>query len=130
MPLGSATSLSFWECKVNMFIMFSSFLQKLEDTARKGQHQMEMLEREQRFLKRRLEQLQGGAEPERVRADSVGSSMSSDRSDSERGKPGEHSYTLKRVLYWHNTKICHHFMVSGGFDLHDPMNLRIRGLQH
>lgn len=59
-------------------------IKKLEDTARKGQHQMEMLEREQRFLKRRLEQLQGGAEPERVRADSVGSSMSSDRSDSER----------------------------------------------
>ncbi|XP_075698935.1 max-interacting protein 1 isoform X2 [Rhinoderma darwinii] len=59
-------------------------IKKLEDTARKGQHQLDMLEREQRFLKRRLEQLQGCAEPERVRADSVGSSMSSDRSDSER----------------------------------------------
>ncbi|XP_071987170.1 max-interacting protein 1 isoform X1 [Engystomops pustulosus] len=59
-------------------------IKKLEDTARKGQHQLEVLEREQRFLKRRLEQLQGCAEPERVRADSVGSSMSSDRSDSER----------------------------------------------
>ncbi|XP_069610373.1 max-interacting protein 1 isoform X1 [Ranitomeya imitator] len=59
-------------------------IKKLEDSARKGQHQMEMLEREQRFLKRRLEQLQGCGEPERMRADSVGSSMSSDRSDSER----------------------------------------------
>ncbi|XP_056385465.1 max-interacting protein 1 isoform X2 [Hyla sarda] len=59
-------------------------IKKLEDTARKGQHQLEILEREQRFLKRRLEQLQGCGEPERVRADSVGSSLSSDRSDSER----------------------------------------------
>ncbi|KAG9473322.1 hypothetical protein GDO78_018270 [Eleutherodactylus coqui] len=59
-------------------------IKKLEDSARKGQHQLEVLEREQRFLKRRLEQLQGCAEPERVRADSVGSSMSPDRSDSER----------------------------------------------
>ncbi|XP_044152950.1 max-interacting protein 1 isoform X1 [Bufo gargarizans] len=59
-------------------------IKKLEDSSRKGQHQLEMLEREQRFLKRRLEQLQGCAEPERVRADSVGSSASSDRSDSER----------------------------------------------
>ncbi|KAM4035120.1 max-interacting protein 1 isoform 2-T2 [Anomaloglossus baeobatrachus] len=59
-------------------------IKKLEDSARKGQHQLEVLEREQRFLKRRLEQLQGCGEPERVRADSVGSSMSSDRSDSER----------------------------------------------
>ncbi|XP_040291073.1 max-interacting protein 1 isoform X2 [Bufo bufo] len=59
-------------------------IKKLEDSSRKGQHQLDMLEREQRFLKRRLEQLQGCAEPERVRADSVGSSALSDRSDSER----------------------------------------------
>ncbi|XP_075071817.1 max-interacting protein 1 isoform X2 [Mixophyes fleayi] len=59
-------------------------IKKLEDSARKGQHQLDILEREQRFLKRRLEQLQGGPESERLRADSVGSNMSPDRSDSER----------------------------------------------
>ncbi|CAI9572662.1 unnamed protein product [Staurois parvus] len=59
-------------------------IKKLEETARKGQHQLDMLEREQRYLKRRLEQLQTGQEPERVRTDSVGSTMSSERSDSER----------------------------------------------
>ncbi|KAM9326872.1 max-interacting protein 1 [Gastrophryne carolinensis] len=59
-------------------------IKKLEDVARKGQHQLEMLEREQRYLKRRLEQLQGGQEPERKRTGSVASSISSDRSDSER----------------------------------------------
>ncbi|XP_063818710.1 max-interacting protein 1 isoform X2 [Pseudophryne corroboree] len=59
-------------------------IKKLEDTARKGQHQLDTLEREQRFLKRRLEQLQGCPESERLRADSVGSNMSPDRSDSER----------------------------------------------
>ncbi|XP_072281280.1 max-interacting protein 1 isoform X2 [Pyxicephalus adspersus] len=59
-------------------------IKKLEDTARKGQHQLEILEREQRYLKRRLEQLQSGQESERVRKDSVGSAMSLERSDSER----------------------------------------------
>ncbi|KAM8923918.1 max-interacting protein 1 isoform 2-T2 [Pelodytes ibericus] len=59
-------------------------IKKLEDSSRKGQHQLETLEREQRFLKRRLEQLQGCPESERTRADSVGSHHSSDRSDSER----------------------------------------------
>lgn len=59
-------------------------IKKLEETSRKGQHQLDTLEREQRYLKRRLEQLQTGQEPERVRTDSVGSTMSSERSDSER----------------------------------------------
>ncbi|KAM5131939.1 max-interacting protein 1 [Mantella aurantiaca] len=62
-------------------------IKKLEETSRKGQHQLEILEREQRYLVRRLEQLQTGQtgqEPERVRTDSVGSAMSSERSDSER----------------------------------------------
>uniref|UniRef100_H3AFW9 MAX interactor 1, dimerization protein n=2 Tax=Latimeria chalumnae TaxID=7897 RepID=H3AFW9_LATCH len=57
---------------------------KLEDVERKSQHQLENLEREQRFLKRRLEQLQGVPDMERIRMDSVGSAISSDRSDSER----------------------------------------------
>ncbi|XP_075389941.1 max-interacting protein 1 isoform X2 [Tenrec ecaudatus] len=59
-------------------------IKKLEEAERKSQHQLENLEREQRFLKRRLEQLQGPQETERTRMDSVGSTVSSDRSDSER----------------------------------------------
>ncbi|XP_074089832.1 max-interacting protein 1 isoform X1 [Macrotis lagotis] len=59
-------------------------IKKLEEAERKSQHQLENLEREQRFLKRRLEQLQGPPETERVRMDSIGSTISSDRSDSER----------------------------------------------
>uniref|UniRef100_A0A8C6ZUN7 MAX interactor 1, dimerization protein n=6 Tax=Tinamidae TaxID=8803 RepID=A0A8C6ZUN7_NOTPE len=59
-------------------------IKKLEETERRSQHQLENLEREQRFLKRRLEQLQGPQEIERIRMDSVGSTISSDRSDSER----------------------------------------------
>ncbi|XP_069467867.1 max-interacting protein 1 isoform X1 [Ambystoma mexicanum] len=59
-------------------------IKKLEEAERKGQHQLENLEREQRFLKRRLEQLQGSSELERIRMDSIGSTISSDRSDSER----------------------------------------------
>ncbi|XP_006764488.1 PREDICTED: max-interacting protein 1 [Myotis davidii] len=61
-------------------------IKKLEEAERKSQHQLENLEREQRFLKRRLEQLQGPQEMERIRMDSIGSTISSDRSDSERGK--------------------------------------------
>ncbi|XP_037659689.1 max-interacting protein 1 isoform X3 [Choloepus didactylus] len=59
-------------------------IKKLEEVERKSQHQLENLEREQRFLKRRLEQLQGPQEMERIRMDSIGSTISSDRSDSER----------------------------------------------
>ncbi|XP_054838328.1 max-interacting protein 1 isoform X2 [Eublepharis macularius] len=59
-------------------------IKKLEEADRRSQHQLENLEREQRFLKRRLEQLQGSQEIERIRMDSTGSTISSDRSDSER----------------------------------------------
>lgn len=59
-------------------------IKKLEEAERKSQHQLENLEREQRFLKWRLEQLQGPQEMERIRMDSIGSNISSDRSDSER----------------------------------------------
>uniref|UniRef100_A0A8D0BPZ5 MAX interactor 1, dimerization protein n=1 Tax=Salvator merianae TaxID=96440 RepID=A0A8D0BPZ5_SALMN len=59
-------------------------IKKLEEADRRSQHQLENLEREQRFLKRRLEQLQGSQEIERIRTDSTGSTISSDRSDSER----------------------------------------------
>ncbi|XP_026535100.1 max-interacting protein 1 isoform X1 [Pantherophis guttatus] len=59
-------------------------IKKLEEADRRSQHQLENLEREQRFLKRRLEQLQSPQDIERIRMDSTGSTMSSDRSDSER----------------------------------------------
>uniref|UniRef100_A0A803VWR0 MAX interactor 1, dimerization protein n=1 Tax=Ficedula albicollis TaxID=59894 RepID=A0A803VWR0_FICAL len=59
-------------------------IKKLEEAERRSQHQLENLEREQRFLKRRLEQLQGPQEIERIRMDSIGSTISSDHSDSER----------------------------------------------
>lgn len=57
-------------------------LQKLEDCDRKAVHQIDQLQREQRHLKRQLEKL--GIE--RVRMDSVGSTVSSERSDSDRGE--------------------------------------------
>ncbi|XP_044294386.1 max-interacting protein 1 isoform X3 [Varanus komodoensis] len=59
-------------------------IKKLEEADRRSQHLLENLEREQRFLKRRLEQLQGSPDIERIRMDSTGSTISSDRSDSER----------------------------------------------
>ncbi|NXU49033.1 MAD1 protein, partial [Turnix velox] len=55
-------------------------LQKLEDYDRKAVHQIEQLQREQRHLKRQLEKL--GIE--RMRMDSIGSTVSSERSDSDR----------------------------------------------
>lgn len=58
-------------------------LQKLEDCDRKAIHQIDQLQREQRHLKRQLEKL--GIE--RIRMDSVGSTVSSERSDSDRGEP-------------------------------------------
>ncbi|KAM3925697.1 max dimerization protein 1 isoform 2-T2 [Leptodactylus fuscus] len=55
-------------------------IKKLEDCDRKSQHQIEQLQREQRHLKRQLEKF--GVE--RIRMDSIGSAVSSERSDSDR----------------------------------------------
>uniref|UniRef100_A0A8B9NHK5 MAX dimerization protein 1 n=1 Tax=Accipiter nisus TaxID=211598 RepID=A0A8B9NHK5_9AVES len=55
-------------------------IKKLEDYDRKAVHQIDQLQREQRHLKRQLEKL--GIE--RIRMDSIGSTVSSERSDSER----------------------------------------------
>ncbi|XDV21343.1 hypothetical protein PO909_026453 [Leuciscus waleckii] len=52
---------------------------RLEDGERKAQHAIDQLQREQRHLRRRLEQL--GVE--RTRMDSMGSTISSDKSDSD-----------------------------------------------
>uniref|UniRef100_UPI00398E48B1 max-interacting protein 1 isoform X1 n=1 Tax=Pristiophorus japonicus TaxID=55135 RepID=UPI00398E48B1 len=59
-------------------------IKKLEELDRKSLYQIEHLEREHRFLKRRLEQLQDLPENERIRMDSIGSIVFSDRSDSDR----------------------------------------------
>uniref|UniRef100_A0A7N5KIY1 Small nuclear ribonucleoprotein U4/U6.U5 subunit 27 n=1 Tax=Ailuropoda melanoleuca TaxID=9646 RepID=A0A7N5KIY1_AILME len=61
-------------------------IKKLEDCDRKAIHQIDQLQREQRHLKRQLEKL--GLE--RIRMDSIGSTVSSERSDSDRGerRPG------------------------------------------
>ncbi|XP_054634664.1 max-interacting protein 1 isoform X1 [Dunckerocampus dactyliophorus] len=62
-------------------------IKKLEEADRKSQYQLESLEREQRHLQRQLELLRGGGstagEGERIRMDSVGSTLGSDRSDSD-----------------------------------------------
>ncbi|XP_068177997.1 max-interacting protein 1 isoform X3 [Antennarius striatus] len=67
-------------------------IKKLEETDRKSQYQLESLEREQRHLQRQLELLSGGnctaalcsvGEGERIRVDSVSSTLYSDRSDSD-----------------------------------------------
>ncbi|XP_032937081.1 max dimerization protein 1 isoform X1 [Catharus ustulatus] len=57
-------------------------IQKLEDQERRALHQIEQLQREQRHLQRQLEKLG----MERVRIDSIGSSLSSERSDSDQGE--------------------------------------------
>ncbi|XP_048023344.1 LOW QUALITY PROTEIN: max-interacting protein 1 [Megalobrama amblycephala] len=66
-------------------------IKKLEEAERKSQYQLENLEREQRHLQRRLDLLRGGGgvlgraegvlEGERIRTDSVGSTLCSERSD-------------------------------------------------
>lgn len=61
-------------------------LKKLEEVDRRSQHQLETLEREQRHLQRQLSLLQSHGERERVRTDSLGSRMDSDRSESDRGQ--------------------------------------------
>nr|XP_020442198.1 max-interacting protein 1-like isoform X2 [Monopterus albus] len=67
-------------------------IKKLEEVDRKSQYQLESLEREQRHLQRQLELLSGDSgavaqsipgEGERIRMDSVGSTLGSDRSDSD-----------------------------------------------
>ncbi|KAM4590662.1 max-interacting protein 1-like [Odontesthes bonariensis] len=59
-------------------------IKKLEEMDRKSQHQLETLEREQRHLQRQLALLQPHGERERVRTDSLGSRIDSDRSESDR----------------------------------------------
>ena len=57
-------------------------LQKLEEQDRKALNLKEQLQREHRYLKRRLEQLSVSGSVERIRTDSMGSTIST---DSEQG---------------------------------------------
>lgn len=57
-------------------------LQKLEEQDRKALNVKEQLQREHRYLKRRLEQLSVSGTVERIRTDSMGSTIST---DSEQG---------------------------------------------
>lgn len=58
-------------------------LQKLQEQDKRAELLKHRLRWEQRELRTRLEKLQGGSE--RMRNDSLGSAVSSERSDSERG---------------------------------------------
>ncbi|XP_061140751.1 max-interacting protein 1-like [Syngnathus typhle] len=60
-------------------------IKKLEEADRRSQHQLDTLEREQRYLQRQLAQLQTLGERDRVRTDSLGSPTDSDRYESDRG---------------------------------------------
>ncbi|NWR55435.1 MAD1 protein, partial [Bucorvus abyssinicus] len=58
------------------------YIKKLEDYDRRAIHQKDQLQREQRHLRRQLKKL--GVE--RIRMDSIGSTISSERSDLDRGE--------------------------------------------
>lgn len=64
------------------FSVFFFVLQKLEEQDRKALNVKEQLQREHRYLKRRLEQLSVSGSVERIRTDSMGSTIST---DSEQG---------------------------------------------
>lgn len=66
--------------------------QKLQEQDELAEQLKGRLRWEQRELRFRLEQLQRGSE--RMRNDSQGSTMSSERSDSDRGRPLQHKNSL------------------------------------
>ncbi|XP_005988267.1 max dimerization protein 1 [Latimeria chalumnae] len=79
-------------------------IKKLEENDKKAVHQIDHLQREQRHLKRRLEQL--GVE--RLRMDSVGSTVCSERSESDREEIDvdvESTDCLPGELDWSNSSV-------------------------
>ncbi|MCI4392904.1 hypothetical protein PGIGA_G00151290 [Pangasianodon gigas] len=64
---------------LSLLMKAKDHIKRLEESERKAQHTIDQLQREQRHLRRRLEQL--GVE--RTRMDSMGSTFSSDKSDSD-----------------------------------------------
>lgn len=73
---------------------FCLSLQKLEEQDRKALNVKEQLQREHRYLKRRLEQLSVSGSVERIRTDSMGSTIST---DSEQGTPALNSKPTMRT---------------------------------
>uniref|UniRef100_A0A9J8C0M6 BHLH domain-containing protein n=1 Tax=Cyprinus carpio carpio TaxID=630221 RepID=A0A9J8C0M6_CYPCA len=64
---------------LSLLMRAKEHIKRLEDSERKAQHTIDQLQRERRHLRRRLEQL--GVE--RTRMDSMGSTISSDKFDSD-----------------------------------------------
>ncbi|XP_048854617.1 max dimerization protein 1 isoform X2 [Brienomyrus brachyistius] len=64
---------------LSLLMKAKEHIKRLEESERRAQHTIDQLQREQRHLRRRLEQL--GVE--RTRMDSVGSTVSSEKSDSD-----------------------------------------------
>ncbi|XP_068614141.1 max-interacting protein 1-like isoform X1 [Brachionichthys hirsutus] len=89
-------------------------IKKLEEMDRRSQHQLETLEREQRHLQRQLAQLQTHGERERVRTDSLGSRVDSDRSESDRE---EIEVDVESTEFSHGEMDS--VSISGGSDLED-----------
>lgn len=79
---GSLNVLRRWTELDVVRCLFVSLLQKLEEQDRKALNVKEQLQREHRYLKRRLEQLSVSGSVERIRTDSMGSTIST---DSEQG---------------------------------------------
>ncbi|KAG8000178.1 Max-interacting protein 1 [Nibea albiflora] len=97
-------------------------IKKLEEVDRRSQHQLETLEREQRHLQRQLAQLQTHGERERVRTDSLGSRMDSDRSESDRGKSEEIEVDVESTEFSHGEMDS--VSTSGASDLDDHSSLQ------
>lgn len=74
-------------------------LQKLQKQDERAELLKDRLRWEQRELRTRLEKLQGGSE--RMRNDSLGSAVSSERSDSERG---DHQ-TAKMIIFLTSVRV-------------------------
>uniref|UniRef100_A0A3B3ZE29 BHLH domain-containing protein n=1 Tax=Periophthalmus magnuspinnatus TaxID=409849 RepID=A0A3B3ZE29_9GOBI len=75
-PLGPDASR---HTTLSLLMKAKDHIKRLEESDRRAQHTLEQLQREQRHLRRRLEQL--GVE--RTRMDSTGSTPASDKSDSD-----------------------------------------------
>uniref|UniRef100_H9H0K4 MAX dimerization protein 1 n=1 Tax=Meleagris gallopavo TaxID=9103 RepID=H9H0K4_MELGA len=89
-PLGPESSK---HTTLSLLMKAKLHIKKLEDYDRRALHQIEQLQREQRHLKRQLEKLGS----ERIRTDSVGSAVSSEHSDSDRGET--HTSTVWAHVY-------------------------------
>uniref|UniRef100_A0A096LV64 MAX interactor 1, dimerization protein n=1 Tax=Poecilia formosa TaxID=48698 RepID=A0A096LV64_POEFO len=92
-------------------------IKKLEEVDRRSQHQLETLEREQRHLQRQLALLQSHGERERVRTDSLGSRMDSDRSESDRVDAEEIEVDVESTEFSHGEMDS--VSTSGASDLDD-----------